>query len=133
MATHKNLETTELLIVIGNVLRKHLPVGHSFIPVEILLKTFYYHCTKQELTIKKLLHTGIYSDMGNRYHFTRLIESDWLGVTTCETDGRIRLVVVTDKLTHQMDQIASELSSMYGQELLICLQGKEKSKAIDLS
>lgn len=133
MVTHKNLETTELLIVISNVLRKHLPVGHSFIPAEILLKAFYYHCTKQELTIKKLLHTGIYSDMGNRYHFTRLIESDWLGVTTCETDGRNRLVVVTDKLTHQMDQIASELSSMYGQELLICLQGKEKGKAIDLS
>ena len=130
MTTQKNLETTELLIVISNLLRKHLPVGHSFIPAEILLKTFYYHCTKEELTIKKLLHTGIYSDMGNRYHFTRLIESDWLGVTTCETDGRNRLVVVTDKLAYQ---IASELSSMYAQELLICLQGKEKGKAIDLS
>jgi len=133
MVTNKNLETTELLMLINNVVRKHLPVGHSFIPAEILLKTFYYHCTKQELTIKKLLHTGIYSDMGNRYHFTRLIESDWLGVTTCETDGRNRLVVVTDKLTHQMNEIATELSSMYGQELLICLQGKEKGKAIDLS
>jgi hypothetical protein len=133
MITHKNLETTELLIVISNVLRRHLPVGHSFIPAEILLKTFYYHCTKQDLTIKKLLHTGIYSDMGNRYHYARLIESDWLRVTNCVTDGRNRLVVVTDKLSHQMDAIASELSSMYGQELLICLQGREKGKAIDLS
>jgi hypothetical protein len=133
MTTHKNLETTELLMVISNVLRKHLPVGHSFIPAEILLKTFYYHCTKQELTIKKLLQTGIYSDMGNRYHYARLIEGDWLGVTTCETDGRNRLVVVTDKLTHRMDEIQTELSSMYGHELLIYLQGKERGKAIDLS
>lgn len=133
MVTNKNLETTELLMLISNVVRKHLPVGHSFIPAEILLKTFYYHCTKEELTIKKLLHTGIYSDMGNRYHFTRLVENNWIEIKNSETDGRNRLVIVTDKLAHQMDAITSELNSMYGQELLICLQGKEKGRAIDLS
>jgi hypothetical protein len=131
MTTQRNLKTTELLMQISNVLRKHLPIGHSFIPAEILLKAFYYHCTEQELTIKKLLHTGVYSDMGNRYHFTRLVENDWLEVTNCQTDGRNRLVIVKDKLVDRMDEISSELGSIYGQELLICL--KEKGKAIDLS
>ena len=106
-----------------------MAVGHSLIPAELLLKTFHFDCSGEDLTIKKLLHTGTFSDMGNRYHFKQLIEKGWLDVKKSEVDSRAKSVKATDKLFFSLENIKNELIDLYGEEFLIYLEKIQKEKA----
>jgi len=120
--------TSELLINFSDLIKNHLAVGHSLIPAELLLKTFHCDCAGDDLTIKKLLHTGTFSDMGNRYHYKQLIEKGWLDVKNSDLDSRVKLVKATDKLFYGVENIKNELIDLYGEEFLVYLGEKLKEK-----
>ena len=128
MKNKQTILTAELLIKFSDLIKNHLAVGHSLIPAELLLKTFHFDCSGEDLTIKKLLHTGTFSDMGNRYHYKQLIEKGWLDVKNSEVDSRVKLVKATDKLFYGVENIKNELIGLYGEEFLIYLDEKLKEK-----
>jgi hypothetical protein len=47
--------------------------------------------------------------MGNRYHFRKLIEKDWIMLKDHPTDSRLKLIVPAPKLLSSFDVISDEL------------------------
>lgn len=76
------------LITIGSLQRIRaetsllLPVGHSFIPFDILITAYCGDEHGQDLTVKALFANLPYSDMGIRYHFKKLISTGWWNYIT---------------------------------------------------
>ena len=109
----KNKNYCEALINIRKITTNILPIGHSFIPYDILLLVMHYHHLGQDLTIKKLLNSGIHSDMGIRYHLKRLIEKDWVSIDVNEKDQRVRILRPTTKLHEHMDLMAQKIEEPF--------------------
>jgi hypothetical protein len=47
--------------------------------------------------------------MGNRYHFRKLIEKDWITLKDHPTDSRLKLIVPAPKLLSSFELISDEL------------------------
>ena len=89
----------------------HLPIGHSFIPYDILI-TVVDGCTNdKELTVKALFASLPYSDMGLRYHFKKLIDTGWIELHATNGDARVKQVKPTEKLSKQFDLLATGIAT----------------------
>ena len=89
----------------------HLPVGHSFIPFDILLTVVNSHQMQSQLTVKALFTVLPYSDMGLRYHFKKLIDTGWIELGAITTDARLKQVKPTSKLLKQFGLVSSSIAT----------------------
>lgn len=88
-----------------------LPIGHSFIPFDILLAVIRANTEGKDLTVKSLFTSLPYSDMGIRYHFRILIKNGWLELHNGDIDTRIRRVKPTEKLIKRFALLAQQLKA----------------------
>lgn len=79
----------------------HLPIGHSFIPYDILITVVDSHTNNEELTVKALFASLPYSDMGLRYHFRKLLNDGWIELQPMSGDKRAKQIKPTEKLSNQ--------------------------------
>lgn len=86
-----------------------LPIGHSFIPFDILLATYCGDENGNELTVKALFASLPYSDMGIRYHFKKLLDQGWLELQVGEIDTRIKRVKPSMKLIEKLIELDDQL------------------------
>jgi hypothetical protein len=68
-----------------------------------------HYISQEELTVKRLFNSGEFSEMGNRYHFRRLIEKDFIVLKNHPNDSRLKLILPSQKLLDCFDQISSQL------------------------
>lgn len=98
-------------------MRKHtsalLPVGHSFIPYDILLAVIRGNAEGEDLTVKALFTALPYSDMGIRYHFRTLIKSGWIELHNGDKDTRIKRVKPTEKLIKRFALLSQQLKLLF--------------------
>jgi hypothetical protein len=90
----------------------HLPIGHSFIPYDILVTVVVSFTNNKELTVKALFATLPYSDSGLRYHFQKLIDTGWIELQAANSDARAKQVKPTDKLSKQFGLLSANLSPL---------------------
>lgn len=90
----------------------HLPIGHSFIPYDILITVVECFISDKELTVKALFASLPYSDMGLRYHFRKLIDTGWIELHAVNDDGRVKQVKPTEKLSKQFSLLSTNLSHL---------------------
>ncbi len=100
-----------LLIEVQRSTSENLPIGHSFIPYYILITVLQHFTNEDELTVKNLFNSGAYSEMGNRYHFKRLIERNWIHLQTHPDDSRLRLILPSEKLLKAFEKISTEIQT----------------------
>lgn len=81
----------------------HLPIGHSFIPYDILITVVESHTNNEELTVKALFASLPYSDMGLRYHFRKLLNDGWIELQPMNGDKRAKQIMPTEKLSNQFE------------------------------
>ena len=89
-----------------------LPIGHSFIPFDILLTVVKNVEADTELTVKALFASLPYSDMGIRYHFDKLVKTGWIELHNGDTDTRIKRVKPTEKLSKRFLLLSNQLSHL---------------------
>jgi hypothetical protein len=109
MNTHNSRAIISMLMQVREVTTMHLPIGHSFIPYEMMLIVILHYLNGEELTVKRLFNSGTFSEMGNRYHFRKLIEKDWITLKDHPTDSRLKLIVPAPKLLSSFELISDEL------------------------
>lgn len=90
----------------------HLPIGHSFIPYDILLAVIEGSHKNEELTVKALFTSLPYSDMGLRHHFKRLIENGWIELHATNNDKRVKQVKPTEKLTNRFTSLSNSIKPL---------------------
>jgi hypothetical protein len=90
-----------------------LPIGHSFIPLDILLTVIKGSSEGEDLTVKALFTSLPYSDMGIRYHFRTLIKSGWIELHNGDKDARIKRVRSTEKLTKRFALLSQQLKPLF--------------------
>jgi hypothetical protein len=90
----------------------HLPIGHSFIPYDILVTVVDSFTSDKELTVKALFATLPYSDMGLRYHFRKLVDGGWIELHAVNDDARVKQVKPTDKLSKHFELLSNSLSPL---------------------
>ena len=102
----------EFLKISRTISAEHLPIGHSFIPFDLLLHVYLHHTDAENdpLTMKALLASLPYSDMGVRYHLRRLIDRDWISIGKNPHDLRISSVTATRKTISAFDLIAENMA-----------------------
>lgn len=64
----------------------------------------------KELTVKALLATLPYSDMGLRYHFRKLVYSGWIELHAVNGDARVKQVKPTEKLSKHWELLSNSLT-----------------------
>jgi len=106
------LKSVRQLKVSREVTATHLPIGHSFIPYDILLVVANTHMSKKPLTIKSLFASLPYSDMGTRYHFNHLKNNGWIELVTDKNDSRNKLCKPSKKFHSKIRMIAKELEAI---------------------
>jgi hypothetical protein len=98
-------------------IRKHttvlLPIGHSFIPFDILLAVVKGNAEGRDLTVKSLFTALPYSDMGIRYHFRTLIKNGWIELHNGDKDTRVRRVRPTEKLIKRFSLLSQQLKPLF--------------------
>jgi hypothetical protein len=90
-----------------------LPIGHSFIPFDILLAVIKGSEDGEDLTVKALFANLPYSDMGIRYHFRTLIKNGWIELHNGDKDTRIRRVKPTEKLVKRFALMSQHLKPIF--------------------
>ena len=95
------------------VTRMHLPIDHSFIPYEMMLIVILHYLKDEELTVKRLFNSGSFSEMGNRYHFRKLLEKEWISLQDHPSDSRLKLILPTPKLLSSFEIISKELHDSF--------------------
>ncbi len=90
-----------------------LPIGHSFIPFDILLTVVRGNAEGEDLTVKALFTALPYSDMGIRYHFRTLIKNGWIELHNGDKDTRIRRVRPTEKLIKRFSLLSQQLKPIF--------------------
>ena len=90
-----------------------LPIGHSFIPLDILLTVIRGSSEGEDLTVKALFTALPYSDMGIRYHFRTLIKSGWIELHNGDKDTRIKRVKPTEKLIKRFALLSQQLNPLF--------------------
>jgi hypothetical protein len=92
----------------------HLPIGHSFIPYDLLLQAYSYYIAeyRDQLNVKSLFAGLNHSEMGKRYHLNRLLHSGWVKIESHSADARMKSVALTEKTLARFDAISEELASI---------------------
>jgi hypothetical protein len=109
--TEQHLLVIDLLAVIRKQATRHLPIGHSFIPYDILVVVVGDALNNNELTVKALFASLPYSDMGLRYHFRKLIEAGWIELHSTTSDARVKKVKPTEKLSIQFALFSNAITT----------------------
>ena len=109
MNIHNSRAIISMLMQVREVTTMHLPIGHSFIPYELMLIVILHYVNGEELTVKRLFNSGTFSEMGNRYHFRKLIEKDWITLKDHPSDSRLKLILPAPKLLSSFEVISEEL------------------------
>ena len=107
------IEVTNLLIKIREVTSNHLPVSHSLIPYQILLVVMYHYSKNEELSVKKLFNSGAFSEMGNRYHFRKLVENKWIYLKDNPSDLRLKQTLPSEKLILAFSEISEKMHLIF--------------------
>ena len=94
----------------------YLPIGHSFIPYDILVTVFEHFTNGKELTVKALFASLSYSDMGLRYHFRKLLQSGWIELHAIEGDARVKQIRPTEKLTKHFELLSLSIAPLLSVE-----------------
>ena len=104
--------TAKFLLLSRTLCAEHLPIGHSFIPYDLLLQVYFHNVSapEEQLNIKSLFASLPYSDMGMRYHLRRLIDDGWIKIDSNNGDPRMRRVTLTAKTLSGFGAIAKELA-----------------------
>jgi hypothetical protein len=100
------------LVLIRKQSAAHLPIGHSFIPYDILVTVLDSFTSDKELTVKALFATLPYSDMGLRYHFRTLVDGVWIELHAVNGDARVKQVKPTDKLSKHFELLSNSLTPL---------------------
>lgn len=90
----------------------HLPIGHSFIPYDILVTVVEHFTNSKELTVKALFASLPYSDMGLRYHFRKLVQSGWIELHAIDGDARVKQIKPTEKLTKHFEMLSQSIAPL---------------------
>ena len=98
------------LVLIRKQSAAHLPIGHSFIPYDILVTVLDSFTSDKGLTVKALFATLPYSDMGLRYHFRKLVDSGWIELHAVNGDARVKQVKPTEKLSKHFELLSNSLT-----------------------
>ena len=106
-------DAVQNLLLIRKITSNHLPIGHSFIPYDILLAVINSEQTGVELSVKALFTNLPYSDMGMRYHFKQLIDKGWIQLHNYPKDARIKLVKPTLKLRDSVGLLEKSFQSIF--------------------
>jgi len=101
--------STKLLMRVREITSEHLPISHSIIPYQILLVVMYHHIMKEDLTVKQLFNSGPFSEMGNRYHYRKLVTDDWIILVNHPTDYRQKLIQPAIKSIKAFHTISEKL------------------------
>lgn len=113
MNNYKIKISTNLLMKIREVTSSCLPISHSIIPYQILLVVMHHHTIQEELTVKKLFNSGAFSEMGNRYHYKKLVENQWILLLDHPTDFRLKLIQPSDQLIHAFGAMTESLDLIF--------------------
>ena len=90
----------------------YLPIGHSFIPYDILVTVVEHFTINKELTVKALFASLPYSDMGLRYHFRKLVQSGWIELHVIDGDARVKQIKPTEKLTKHFEMLSQSIAPL---------------------
>lgn len=115
MNIQKINEVTHLLIKVREVTNEHLPISHSIIPYQILLVVMYHHIRNEKLSVKQLFNSGSFSEMGNRYHFRKLLENKWIHLKDNPADFRLKLITPSEKLIQAFTVITGDLATVFSE------------------
>jgi len=91
----------------------HLPIGHSYIPQDIIFKVLDGYFENRELSVKILFAELPYSVMGTRHHFDRLLKSEWIESRKSEKDARVKIVLPSTKLLKRLNLLTNNLEKTF--------------------
>lgn len=89
---------------------QQLPIGHSLIPLNLLMMVVGARGDGVDLTVKGLFASLPYSVAGMRYHFKRLIEEGFITLVNSTTDARVKHVIATPKLNCHFELLTATLA-----------------------
>jgi hypothetical protein len=99
---------------VRKIVNQHLPTEGSLVSLDILL-FLYWHFGRYPGTgcpLKLFFTTLPYSDMGIRYHMSRLSNRKWLYLETNATDKRSKDIFLTTKTLQKFDTIEIEIANL---------------------
>lgn len=102
--------STNLLMRVREITSEHLPISHSIIPYQIILVVMYHHIMNKDLTVKQLFNSGPFSEMGNRYHYKRLVTDEWIILVNHPKDYRQKLIQPALKSIQAFHAISAKLN-----------------------
>jgi hypothetical protein len=91
----------------------HLPIGHSYIPQDIIFKVLDGYFENRELSVKILFAELPYSIMGTRHHFDRLLKSEWIESRKSEKDARVKIILPSTKLLKRLNLLTNNLEKTF--------------------
>lgn len=97
------------LVKLRDLTSKNLPIGHSFIPYDILLAVMQAYIANDPLSVKALFAALPYSNMGLRHHLRRLIASEWVQLVPSSKDKRGKGLIPTSKLIEAFNSIIDSI------------------------
>lgn len=112
MTSEQSLHLACVLTKLRHLSSELFPIGHSFIPFDILIATLSGN-NGEDLTVKALFASLPYSDMGIRYHFNRLIDDGWISLHNGDSDSRVKRVSPTEKLIHNFELLYSRIQPIF--------------------
>ncbi len=116
METKQRHSVVTTLSLIRKQSADYLPIGHSFIPYDILVAVFECHSNGSNLTVKSLFASLPYSVMGLRYHFRKLIETGWLELHAIDNDARVKQIKPTEKLIRHFELLSQSIAPLLNTE-----------------
>lgn len=91
---------------------KHLAIGHSLIPFDILTEVIQSELNGEELSVKQLFAKLPFSDMGIRYHIRQLTAKGWIVTNETKGDKRVKTIHSEEKLRIQFGLLRKALDSV---------------------
>lgn len=91
----------------------HLPIGHSYIPQDIIFKVLDGYFDRRDLSVKILFAELPYSVMGTRLHFNKLIATNWIESLKSEKDARVKIVLPSTKLLKRLNLLTNNLEQTF--------------------
>lgn len=93
----------------------HLPIGHSYIPQDIIFKILDGYFENREMSVKILFAELPYSVMGTRHHFDRLLKTNWIESRKSEKDARVKIVLPSPKLLKRLNLLTNNLEQTFNE------------------
>jgi hypothetical protein len=91
---------------------KSLPIENSLIPLDLLLEAAMGNDLSNH-SVKSLFISLSHSNMGLRYYFQQLIDSNLLEINKSEEDKRIKMVIPSDLLKKKLQEISQNVHDIY--------------------